>query len=361
MVPPLIALHLPGPALLGVVAQRRPSASPDPSCSGMVMQLVGALGGIEALRPLPAHHPVRGLARPARSAPVHRTAPRGRASPAPSGAWSAWPPPSSSCATRHHRRLTHAPLHHQPRRRTRGRPRRRRSRHRRRRWRQQRHPRPARALAPVVVRATSTPTQATLLGHPGVTPASLHATAMCDKGGAGRGRRRARQRLELPGELDRPGQPDAARGLRQVRAERAQQRLLHRGGPEQAGRLPDPHRHRRRRGRPTRSPSSTAASTRTATTPRPASSSRRCSASRPPRCGPTPGPRVAPGHLRHRQRRMPRLRHRDGRRHRRSAPSRSTSTRSRPAPSPSPRRCPRARPRSSSPSPSPRASARPSR
>ena len=43
-----------------------PSASPHPSCIGMVMQLVGALGGVEADPPAPAHHPVRGLARPAR-------------------------------------------------------------------------------------------------------------------------------------------------------------------------------------------------------------------------------------------------------------------------------------------------------
>ena len=47
-----------------------------------------------------------------------------------------------------------------------------------------RHPGPPRALVARRRSPTSTPTRPSSLGHKDVTPASLHAQAMCDKGGA---------------------------------------------------------------------------------------------------------------------------------------------------------------------------------
>ena len=224
----------------------RPSASPGRSCSAMVMQLVGGLGGIEAIRPLAAHHAVRGLARPARLSPGSPA----RSSPgaSPVVVWSVASLVAAFLVLRHRditggctmRRFVISLIA---------------------------------AIAVVlavggavvagsgggscVTRARlerSLPTDVREpLRHPGdaarapgrharVAPRHRHVR----QGRRGRVRRGRRQQLELPGQLDR------SRTTRcRPRATASSSSSVHSngcytaGGPEQARRLRDPHRHRR--------------------------------------------------------------------------------------------------------------------
>ena len=170
-------------ALLLSVWSRNPAVGiAAPVVIGMVLQLVGSSGGVEAVRPVPADHPLRGLARPAGRAPLHRPPRRGRRDQrvlVPAGAGHRLRRPASS---RHHRRLNPCVVPSPPSwpRSSSSRPRRRRP---------GRSAGAARSPAPASS-ARCPPTfshlyvqQAAMLGRDGLTPGSLHAKAMCDKHG----------------------------------------------------------------------------------------------------------------------------------------------------------------------------------
>ena len=283
--------------------------------------------------PVPAHHALRGLARPARRAPRSpaRSSSGARHQRRLVRRWP-WPPRSSSSA------VATSP-EAEPMRRTLitvlaalARPRRPAA---RRRW-----PPAAAARSPAPASSARCPPSFAQPLRPAgrdswattaSRPRSLHAKAMCDKHGpdvadVGPGG----DWICLMSWTD-PQRPDAARGLRQVRAQRAQQRLLHRRRPEQADRLPTITDTQGRRGHQPGLRVRRLLRPRQQRHRRPASSfpsllSVTSTTAAPDAQGRTGGP----AQLRHRRRRLRRHRGRDGGGHPPRLGARSASRRRRP-------------------------------